>query len=157
MGVGASFAEAFAKAQMSAGETMPSGGRVFISVRDRDKPTAVDIAVQLSRVGFEILATDGTADVIAKAGVNVRVVNKVRQGRPHIVDMLKNDEIDLIINTTEGARATADSFSIRRTALERRIAYATTVAGGACMAIAIEASGQLMVSRLQDLHKEMAA
>ena len=157
MGIGKTFAEAFEKAQLSAGETLPPGGKVFISVRDRDKAQVAGIGRALVDIGFEVLATRGTADALRGAGVECEVVNKVREGRPHIVDMLKNDEISYIINTTEGQKAIADSFAIRRTALERKITYSTTLAGAGSMVSAIAQSDALVVCRLRDLHEEVVA
>ena len=119
MGVGRTFAEAFAKAQLGAGVVLPCSGRVFISVRDGDKPKAVEVAKMLSEMGFELVATGGTRDVIEQAGITCELVNKVAQGRPHIVDMIKNDEINFIINTTSGKRAISDSSQINRPALKQ--------------------------------------
>src|SRR5574344_1911818 len=130
MGVGDSFAEAFAKAQAGAGEKLPQTGRAFISVREGDKGEVAQLARDLQALGFEIIATRGTAKIIEDAGVAVRRVNKVTEGRPHIVDMIKNQEISLIINTTEGRQSIADSFSIRRNALQHKICITTTIAGG---------------------------
>ena len=154
MGIGRTFAEAFGKAQASAGEVLPHGGKAFLSVRDQDKSGIINIARNLSGLGFDIIATQGTADVIERADISCFRVNKVGQGRPHAVDMLKNGEITFIVNTTEGRRAAADSFAIRRTALERRITYATTLAGAQSMVASMGYTGELLVNRLQDLHKE---
>ncbi len=129
MGIGATFAEAFAKAQTGAGVRMPLAGNVFISVRDADKKHIVNVAEKLYKAGFGILATDGTAAFLTEKGISTRRVNKVLEGRPDIVDSMKNGEVQLVINTTHGAKAVADSFSIRRTALMNNIAYFTTVAG----------------------------
>ncbi len=129
MGIGATFAEAFAKAQIGAGVRMPLAGNVFISVRDADKKHIVNVAEKLYKAGFGILATGGTAAFLTEKGIPVRQVNKVLEGRPDVVDAMKNGEIKLVINTTHGAKAVADSFSIRRTALMNNIAYFTTVAG----------------------------
>jgi len=157
MGVGASFAEAYAKAQRAAGVRLPRGGTVFISVRDADKPRAVALARRLVERGFSIVATRGTARALEAAGVPVRRVNKVTEGRPHVVDMIKNGEIDLIVNTTEGKQAIADSYSIRREALQRKVTYSTTVAGAEAMCLAIDHLDSEAVRKLQDLHKEAAA
>ncbi len=129
MGIGSTFAEAFAKAQIGAGVRMPLSGNVFISVRDADKKHIVTVAEKLYKAGFGILATGGTAAFLTEKGIPVRRVNKVLEGRPDVVDALKNGEIQLVINTTHGAKAVADSFSIRRTALMNNIAYFTTAAG----------------------------
>ena len=130
MGTGRTFGEAYAKAQTASGVTLPRQGVCFISVRDRDKPPAVVLAKKLIERGFEVVATEGTARALTEAGVAVRRVNKVREGRPHIVDMIKNDEIDLIVNTTEGKQAIRESNSIRREAVHRRVTYYTTLAAG---------------------------
>ncbi|MFQ5488924.1 MAG: carbamoyl-phosphate synthase large subunit, partial [Gammaproteobacteria bacterium] len=123
MGVGRSFAEAFAKSQLAAGVELPRGGKAFVSVRDADKKRAVEVARDLVALGFKVLATRGTAGVLEAAGVPCERVNKVAEGRPHIVDMIKNDEISLIINTTEGKQAIADSYAIRREALLHKVTY----------------------------------
>lgn len=129
MGVDKTFDRAFAKAQMGSGNMFPLEGKVFISVKDRDKKHIEPLARSLSEVGFQLVATKGTALFLADKGIDVEAVNKVREGRPHIVDMMKDGEINLVINTTEGIQAIADSFSIRQTALLDRISYCTTVAG----------------------------
>lgn len=152
MGVGKNFAEAFYKAAMAAGEVLPEKGTVFISVRDGDKKELPIIAKALKELGFKITATAGTAKVIEDAGFEVLYINKVQEGRPHVIDMLKNDEIDLIINTTEGSQAIKDSFTIRRSALQHKVCYSTTIAGGIaiCMALKEKRNSQLQVRRLQD-------
>lgn len=152
MGVGDSFAEAFAKAQMGAGEVLPTSGCAFVSVREEDKPFAADLARDLIGLGFSIVATTGTAKIIEAAGFAVRRVNKVTEGRPHIVDMIKNDEVTLVINTTEGRQSIADSFSIRRNALQRKIYFTTTLAGGQAVCEALKFGPEKTVRRLQDLH-----
>ena len=157
MGVGRTFAEAFGKAQTAAGETLPVQGKVFISVRDCDKPKILDIAREMIKMDFTVLATRGTAQVLGEAGITCLCVNKVHEERPHIEDMLKNGEVAFIINTVEGKNAIADSFAIRRTALDRKIPYATTLAGAQSMVASIGYSGELQVNRLQDLHREEAA
>ena len=129
MGIGATFAEAFAKAQLGAGVRMPLSGNVFISVRDADKKHIVNMAEKMYKAGFGILATSGTAAFLAEKGIPARQINKVMEGRPDVVDAMKNGEIQLVINTTHGAKAVADSFSLRRTALMNNIAYFTTAAG----------------------------
>jgi carbamoyl-phosphate synthase large subunit len=157
MGTGRSFGEAYAKAQIASGVTLPTRGVCFISVRDRDKPVAVDLARHLAGRGFEIAATDGTALALQEGGVECRRVNKVREGRPHIVDMIKNDEIAIIVNTTEGKRAISESRSIRREAVYRRVTYYTTVAAARASCDAMDHLGEVEVNRLQDLHREVAA
>ena len=138
MGLDRDFGTAFAKAQIASGNNLPLSGSVFISVKDDDKPQAVDIAKRLSKLGYKIVATHGTAEMIRKAGVEAIGVNKVREGRPHIVDMLKNKEINLVLNTTDGAVAIADSFSIRATALMQKIPYTTTITGAVAITSGIE-------------------
>jgi carbamoyl-phosphate synthase large subunit len=154
MGTGRTFGEAYAKAQTASGVTLPRNGVCFISVRDRDKVGAVGLARKLIERGFEVLATEGTANALTEAGVACRRVNKVREGRPHIVDMIKNDEIDLIVNTTEGKQAIRESNSIRREAVYRRVTYYTTLAAGLATCEALDHLDEVEVNRLQDLHKE---
>mgnify|MGYP000598551781 CR=1 FL=1 len=152
MGVGDTFAEAFGKAVLGGGTVLPLSGRAFVSVRDMDKPKVIAVAERLIVAGFELVATAGTAKFLTENGVAVRQVNKVNEGRPHIVDMLKNGEIDYIINTTEGTQAIADSSVIRRTALQRKVCYTTTLAGAEASSLAISLNGETKVRRLQDLH-----
>ena len=154
MGTGRTFGEAYAKAQSASGVTLPRKGVCFISVRDRDKGGAVQLAKNLIERGFEVLATEGTAAALTVAGVACRRVNKVREGRPHIVDMIKNDEIDLIVNTTEGKQAIRESNSIRREAVHRRVTYYTTLAAGLATCEALDHLDEVEVNRLQDLHRE---
>jgi carbamoyl-phosphate synthase large subunit len=154
MGTGRTFGEAYAKAQSASGVTLPRKGVCFISVRDRDKDGAVQLAKNLVARGFEVLATEGTAGALTEAGVACRRVNKVREGRPHIVDMIKNDEIDLIVNTTEGKQAIRESNSIRREAVHRRVTYYTTLAAGLATCEAMDHQDEVEVNRLQDLHSE---
>jgi carbamoyl-phosphate synthase large subunit len=156
MGVGRSFGEAFAKAQLGAGERLPRSGRVFISVRGADKDDAVQVAGELSRLGFTLVATSGTAAAISAAGIACQEVNKVQEGRPHIVDMIKNDQIDLIINTTEGKQAIADSYTIRGAALQHKVPYSTTIAHAYATSLALTCIDTPSVERLQDLHQEQA-
>jgi carbamoyl-phosphate synthase large subunit len=155
MGTGRSFGEAYAKAQTASSVVLPTRGVCLISVRERDKPGAVKLAQLLIARGFDIVATHGTADELEKAGVLCRRVNKVREGRPHIVDMIKNDEISLIVNTTEGKRAIFESNSIRREAVARRVTYYTTLAAALATCEAIDHLQEVEVNRLQDLHKEV--
>ena len=154
MGTGRTFGEAYAKAQSASGVTLPRKGVCFISVRDRDKPGAIELARKLIERGFEIVATEGTARALTEAGVACRRVNKVRDGRPHVVDMIKNDEIDLIVNTTEGKLAIRESNSIRREAVHRRVTYYTTLAAGLATLEALDHLDEVEVNRLQDLHLE---
>jgi carbamoyl-phosphate synthase large subunit len=153
MGVGKNFAEAYAKSQLGTGKQLIPGGRAFISVRDADKLKVIDLGAQLVNLGFELVATRGTANALRDAGVACEYVNKVLEGRPHIVDMIKNDEIDFIVNTTEGKQAIADSFTIRRSALQHRIKYTTTLAAGFACASAFAYQDLWTVSSLQQLHK----
>jgi carbamoyl-phosphate synthase large subunit len=156
MGVGRHFGQAFAKAQLAAGNRLPAQGKAFISVRDADKAKIVAVARDLLNQGLTLLATRGTRAVLEAHGIACDGVNKVNEGRPHIVDMIKNDEIALIINTTEGKQAIADSFSIRREALLHKVCYTTTVAGARATGLALRAlDGE--VNCLQDLHKELSA
>ncbi len=152
MGIGDTFAEAFAKAQLGANVKLPLTGNVFISVRDIDKKCILETAKKLQACGFGLIATDGTAAFLIEKGLNVRSINKVLQGRPHIVDALKNGEVQLVINTTHGAQAVVDSYSIRREALMQGIAYDTTISGASAIADAIIAlkTQELRVKPLQD-------
>jgi len=155
MGVGKTFAEAFAKAQLAAGVDLPKTGNAFISVRDADKAAAVDVAKHIKAIGFKILATDGTAKVLQQAGIECSRVNKVNQARPHIVDMIKNDEIQFIVNTTEGKQTIADSRTIRSNALQNKVPYTTTIAGAKATCMAMELGDMSTINRLQDLHEEL--
>ncbi|WP_097458944.1 carbamoyl-phosphate synthase large subunit [Mangrovitalea sediminis] len=152
MGIGDSFDEAFAKAALAAGERLPEKGTAFISVREMDKDRAAQLAKDLRDAGFSIVATPGTAKVIADAGVEVQIVKKVREGRPHVVDAIKNKQIQLIVNTTEGRKAIADSAQIRQSALQHKVTYTTTLAGGEAFCRAIKFGPERKVRRLQDLH-----
>ncbi len=157
MGIGRTFDEAFAKAHVAAGENLPSSGTAFLSVRDGDKDDAVEIGRTLVEMGFRLVATRGTARALAAANIPCDTVNKVQQGRPHIVDSLKNDDIDLIINTTEGKQAIEDSATIRRTALQRKVTYTTTIAGAKALIRAVAWRKPFDVNQLQELHREVAA
>ncbi|WP_263081937.1 carbamoyl-phosphate synthase large subunit [Endozoicomonas sp. Mp262] len=152
MGVGASFPEAYHKAQLAAKMQLPKKGRVIISVRDFDKPEVPMLARLLMDTGFELLATRGTAKVIEEAGLPVKAVNKVKQGRPHLVDMIVNGEIAFVVNTTDGRQALSDSYTIRRSALTNKVLYTTTMAGAEAIARAIAFGSEKVVRRLQDLH-----
>ena len=155
MGVGATFAEAYAKAQLGAGDLIGTKGNAFISVRDRDKPFVVEVAKRLKSLGYSVVATHGTAKVISEAGLEVTRVNKVVEGRPHIVDMLKNDEIQVVFNTTEGTQAIADSSMIRRTALRHNVYCTTTIAGALAVCEAVEFGQNFAVYTIQQLHAEL--
>jgi len=155
MGVGKTFGEAFAKSQRAAGVNLNDSGKVLISIRDADKAKAPDIARMLVDKKYEIVATGGTAKFLKEAGIPCEVVYKVNEGRPNTVDMIKNDQIQLIINTTEGTKAISDSFTMRREALQHRVTYYTTMAGAraACYALGELDAGD--VNCLQDLHKSL--
>ncbi|MDJ0711619.1 MAG: carbamoyl-phosphate synthase large subunit [Woeseiaceae bacterium] len=157
MGVGRSFGEAYAKAQLASGVTLPRQGAALLSVRERDKDGAIELGRLLADMGFELVATHGTAQVLAKAGVSCRRVNKVREGRPHIVDMIKNGEIDLIVNTTEGKQAINESESIRAEAVRKAVTYYTTLGAAIATCNAIDHLDNSDVNRLQDLHNEVVA
>jgi carbamoyl-phosphate synthase large subunit len=155
MGVGKTFGEAFAKSQRAAGVDLSHSGKVLMSIRDADKPKIAEIAQMLVEKNYEIVATRGTARVLKAAGIPCVEVCKVNQGRPNTVDMIKNDQIQLIINTTEGKKAISDSFTMRREALQHRVTYYTTLAGAraACYALGELDAGS--VNCLQDLHKSL--
>ena len=157
MGVGLSFGEAYAKAQLASGVVLPRQGAALLSVRDRDKDGAVQLAKILEARGFDLVATHGTARHLAAAGVSCRRANKVREGRPHIVDMIKNGEIDLIVNTTEGKQAINESHSIRAEAVRKGVTYYTTLGAAIATCTAIEHLDDSDVNRLQDLHNEVVA
>jgi carbamoyl-phosphate synthase large subunit len=156
MGTGETFAAAFARAQLGAGDDPPTSGLCLISVRDADKPAAVDVAKRLVAQGFTLAATGGTASALEVAGLEVRKVNKVAEGRPHIVDLIKNDEAAMIINTTEGRRAIMDSASIRASAEQHNVFYTTTLAAAEAVCMALEQETDITVRRLQDLHESIA-
>ncbi len=156
MGVGATFGEAFVKSQLAAGVKLPKTGRAFISVRDGDKRAAVEVGRDLAKLGFKLLATRGTAAILAQHGVEVAPVNKVTEGRPHIVDMIKNGEVSFIVNTVEDTRtAISDSRAIRVTALAQRVTYYTTIAGAKAACAGMQHLAQLEPYRLQDLHAKL--
>jgi carbamoyl-phosphate synthase large subunit len=156
MGVGATFAEAYGKAELGASDEIPTSGTAFVSVRERDKHQVAALATQLSDLGFKLVATAGTAKLIKQAGLAVTIVNKVKEGRPHIVDMIKSDKINLIINTTEGRQAISDSSAIRYSAEQHRVYYTTTMAGGNAVCQALNFDGETTVRRIQTLHEEIA-
>jgi carbamoyl-phosphate synthase large subunit len=152
MGIDKGFARAFLKSQMGAGADLPDEGAVFVSVRDADKTAILEPARTLSHLGFTLLATGGTRDFLAQNGVPAERVNKVYEGRPDIVDRMKNGEVKLVFNTTEGAQSIKDSYGIRATALGMKTPYYTTAAGAAAAARAIEnrRAGPIDVRPLQD-------
>jgi carbamoyl-phosphate synthase large subunit len=155
MGVGRTFGAAFARAEEAANIRAPQPGKAFISVRDPDKARVVPVARDMIERGFTLVATTGTADVLAANGIACDRINKVIEGRPHIVDLIKNGEISYIVNTTEGRQAIADSFSIRREALQHRVTYSTTVAGARALLHSLDHRGVGEVLALQELHKEL--
>ncbi len=157
MGVGKTFGEAFVKSQLGAGTKLPKSGKVFLTVKNGDKPRAVEVARQLVALGFELVATRGTAAAIAEAGVPVQTVNKVTEGRPHIVDMIKNNEIALVINTVEERRnAIADSRAIRTSALLARVTTFTTIAGAEAAVEGMQHVDTLGVISVQEMHAELS-
>ncbi len=157
MGVGRTFGEAYAKAQLASGVILPRQGTALLSVRERDKESSIELGKLLHSMGFDIVATHGTAKCLAQAGVSCRRANKVREGRPHIVDMIKNGEIDLIVNTTEGKQAINESVSIRAEAVRKGVTYYTTLGAAIATCRAIEHLDDGDVNRLQDLHSEVLA
>jgi carbamoyl-phosphate synthase large subunit len=158
MGVGETFAEAFVKSQLAAGVKLPRSGKVFLSVRNADKPRAVEIARALIDLGFSLCATRGTAAHLSEHGIDVTPVNKVMEGRPHIVDMIKNGEVAMIVNTTDERRASIqDSYSIRRSALQDRITYYTTIAGARAACVGMRQMQELRAYSVQALHGRLAA
>ena len=158
MGVGKTFGEAFVKSQLGAGTKLPTSGKVFLTVKNSDKARAVDIARQLVDLGFELVATKGTAAAIEAAGVPVQVVNKVTEGRPHIVDMIKNDEIVMVINTVEERRnAIADSRAIRTSSLLARVTTFTTIFGAEAAVEGMKFLDKLDVYSVQELHAQLVA
>ncbi|MCB1787790.1 MAG: carbamoyl-phosphate synthase large subunit [Chromatiaceae bacterium] len=152
MGVGRTFGEAYAKANEGGSVLLPRGGRALLSVREADRARAVNVARRLAELGFDIHGTRGTCRAISEAGISCSLVNKVKEGRPHIVDMIKNDEFSLIINTTEGKQAIIDSASIRRSALQHKVSYTTTIAGAEAAVMALQQPDELNVNSLQELH-----
>ncbi|PKO25472.1 MAG: carbamoyl phosphate synthase large subunit [Betaproteobacteria bacterium HGW-Betaproteobacteria-8] len=156
MGVGRTFAEAFVKSQLGSGDKLPSGGKAFVSVRREDRERVVEIAQALSDLGFHLVATKGSASALAAAGLDVTPVNKVAEGRPHIVDMIKNGDISFIVNVTEDKRAVADSYEIRRSALQHKVTYYTTLAGAKAACMGMAHMQELEVESLQSLHRQLA-
>ncbi|MFC3909517.1 carbamoyl-phosphate synthase large subunit [Legionella dresdenensis] len=152
MGIARRFGQAYAKAQLGAGSNITKRRRAFVSVRDADKTKIGEIAKRLIELGFEIIATRGTALALQAAGLDCRRVFKVAEGRPHVVDFIKNNEIDFIVNTTEGKQAIADSFAIRRNALQHKVSYTTTLSGAEAACLAMKYEDRETVTRLQDLH-----
>ena len=155
MGVGDTFAEAFVKSQLGASAKLPQGGKAFLSVRNEEHANVIDIGQDLAKLGFELLATKGTARALETKGLTVKKVNKVAEGRPHIVDMIKNNEIDFIVNVTEDKKAVEDSYEIRHSALQNKVTYYTTLAGAKAACIGMAYMQELHVESIQDLHKKL--
>ena len=156
MGVGASFGEAFVKSQLAASSALPNrGGRAFVSVRAGDRSAVVEVAQALRDLGFNLVATRGTAQAIETAGIPVAIVNKVKEGRPHIVDMIKNGDIDFIVNVVDDKKAVKDSYAIRAEALSRRVVYFTTLAGASAACLGMQHDQELAVYSLQELHRKL--
>jgi carbamoyl-phosphate synthase large subunit len=157
MGVGKTFGEAFVKSQLGAGTTLPTSGKVFLTVKNNDKARAVQVAIALRAMNFDLVATKGTASMIREAGIDCVTVNKVAEGRPHIVDMIKNNEIALVINTVEERRnAIADSRQIRTSALLARVTTFTTIAGAEAAVEGMKYLNDLSVYSVQELHAQLA-
>ena len=154
MGIDTTFGMAFAKAQLAAGYSLPLNGNVFISVRDQDKPAILPVARDFARLGFEVYATQGTSDFLSEHGVRNRMVAKLSEGRPHVIDHIKNEEINLVINTSTGRKTASDAYLIRRATLVYNLPYATTIAGARAFVQAIAAicEGELEVTSLQEYH-----
>jgi carbamoyl-phosphate synthase large subunit len=157
MGVGVNFGAAFARAQEAAGIKAPRAGKAFVSVRDPDKQRVIAVAQELIRRGFSVVATTGTAAWLRSQGIACEQINKVIEGRPHIVDLIKNGEIAYIVNTTEGKQAIADSFSIRREALQQRVTYSTTISGAKALLHSLEYRDSGPVWALQELHARLVS
>ena len=155
MGIGGDFAHAFTKSQLGAGVFLPASGTAFISVRDEDKSDILPICRDLKALGFDLVATGGTADALNGAGIETETVNKVMQGRPHAVDHMVDGRIHLVFNTASGAASIRDSFSLRQTALLNRIPYYTTVPGAAASVMAIKTmqDGVMPVRSIQEYQK----
>ena len=156
MGSGKTFGEAYAKAVIGAGMDLPTGGKALLSVRELDRGRVVGVARSLAELGFELFGTHGTTRVLNAAGIACTGVNKVAEGRPHVVDMIKNEEIDFIVNTTEGKQAIEDSAEIRYAALQNKVAYTTTISGAEALCMAMQKRGETGVSTLRELHRSVS-
>ncbi|MCY4273957.1 MAG: carbamoyl phosphate synthase large subunit, partial [Gammaproteobacteria bacterium] len=156
MGIGATFGEAFRKSQEAAYSPVPNDGNMLFSLRKEDQQDSVDVVRYFYEAGFKILATEGTAKVIQEAGIEVERVNKVIEGRPHVVDMIKNGEIGLMVNTTSGRQSLRDSYTIRREALQAKVTYYTTLASAKAAVAAHQKLESSVVNRLQDLHQAIS-
>jgi carbamoyl-phosphate synthase large subunit len=156
MGIDENFGLAYAKAQESSHNKLPLSGKVFISVKDKDKPGICRIVDKFQEMGFDVVATRGTAEHLMAKGIEVGIVNKVTEGRPHIVDLIKNKEIQFVINTVSGTQAQKDSFSIRQSALQYRVPFTTTLSGANAVVNAVEQllRGKISIRSLKEYHKQ---
>jgi carbamoyl-phosphate synthase large subunit len=156
MGIDEDFGLAYAKAQESSDNKVPLSGKIFISVKDKDKPGTCRVVQKFLEMGFDVVATRGTAEHLRNKGIEVGVVNKVMEGRPHIVDLIKNKEISFVVNTVSGAQAQKDSFSIRQSALQYRVPFTTTLTGANAVVKAIEMllKRKIHIKSLNEYHKE---
>jgi carbamoyl-phosphate synthase large subunit len=159
MGIDVDFGRAFGKSQIACGNRIPLSGKIFISLKDKDKPAGVSIAKKLLALGLSVIATRGTAQYLNDRGLDVQVINKVIEGRPHIVDLIKNREIHFIMNTVSGAQAQKDSFSIRQSAIQYKIPFTTTISGAFAAVKAIETlkKKQVNIKSIQEYHKDLLA
>jgi carbamoyl-phosphate synthase large subunit len=157
MGVGATFAEAYAKAELGCGSVYPEGGRALLSVREGDKERVVDLASKLVKLGYQLDATHGTAVILGEAGINPRLVNKVHEGRPHILDRIKNNEYTYIVNTAAGRQAIEDSKVLRRGALAEKVNYTTTLNAAFATCMSHTADAKASVTSVQELHAKVKA
>ena len=157
MGVGKTFAQAFAKAELGIGNIYPEGGRALLSVREEDKKRVVEVAKQLIKLGYQLDATHGTAVVLGEAGINPRLVNKVHEGRPHILDRIKNNEYTYIVNTAAGRQAIEDSKVLRRGALQEKVNYTTTLNAAFATCMAHSEDNRKTVTSVQELHEQVKA
>ena len=157
MGVGTTFSEAFSKALIAAGVLLPRSGLVFLSVKYSDRPFVAALGQELIELGFDIVATRGTGEILTKAGIETEIVNKVTEGRPDVADLMQNENVKLVINSTEGRQSIADSAVIRRQAIKNKIPYTTTLAGGLAFCAAIRAGRSDQVRPLQELHESMTS
>ena len=155
MGIGDSFAEAYVKAELGSIKDIQKGGRALLSVRDSDKKRVPELAKRLLDLGYELDATHGTAVILGEAGINPRLVNKVKEGRPHILDRIKNGEYSYIVNTTEGRQAIEDSKMLRRGALQYKVNYTTTISGAFASCMAHDADAAKTVRSVQELHAKL--
>ena len=152
MGIGLSFAEAYEKAQIASGAKIPLKGSVFLSVRGTDQDHIAELGREFKELGFNIIATKGTSKNLLKAGISFDLVNKVAEGRPHIVDLMKNGDIDIVVNSTEGRQSIIDSASIRRTALDEKIYCTTTMEGGRAVCAVLRNKQEWSINSIQELH-----